>query len=192
MNILGCLDRPTAGKFYLGEEDVSGMDPRELARVRNKKIGFVFQSFNLIPRTTALKNVELPMIYARLPKTERRRRAGELLERVGLADRQDHLPNELSGGQKQRVAIARALVNRPRVLLADEPTGNLDTASSLEIMALFSLLNSEGVTVIVVTHEEEIASYCGRVVRFKDGQLVSDLPQTPARPAAPTEGGQGL
>ncbi|MEL7623408.1 MAG: ABC transporter ATP-binding protein [Clostridiales bacterium] len=191
MNILGCLDRPTSGKFYLGEDDVSVMEPKELATVRNKKIGFVFQSFNLIPRTTALKNVELPMVYARQPKTERRRRAEELLARVGLADRGDHLPNELSGGQKQRVAIARALVNQPQMLLADEPTGNLDTASSLEIMELFCALNGEGVTVVVVTHEEEIASYCGRVVRFKDGQLISDLLQEPARPAAGLAGHKG-
>ncbi len=189
MNILGCLDRPTSGKFYLGEDDVSVMDPKELATVRNKKIGFVFQSFNLIPRTTALKNVELPMIYARRPKTERRRQAEALLARVGLADRGDHLPNELSGGQKQRVAIARALVNQPQMLLADEPTGNLDTGSSLEIMELFTALNSEGVTVVVVTHEEEIAAYCGRVVRFKDGQLISDLLQEPVRPAAAAKGG---
>ena len=175
MNILGCLDRPTDGKYYLDGIDVVQKTPDELSAIRNKKIGFVFQSFNLIPRTSALKNVELPMTYAKVSTSVRRKRAKELLERVGLAERMCHLPNELSGGQKQRVAIARALANSPSIILADEPTGNLDSASSVEIMEIFGELNREGTTVIVVTHEDDIAEFTKRVVRFKDGSIISDV-----------------
>lgn len=179
MNILGCLDRPSLGHYYLEGTDVAGMTSDELSRVRNCKIGFVFQSFNLISRMSALKNVELPMTYARKSRQKRQQRAKELLERVGLGARLHHLPNELSGGQRQRVAIARALANEPPLLLADEPTGNLDTAASYEIMELFSKLHKEGTTVVVVTHEEEIAAFTERIIRFRDGGLVSDLPNIP-------------
>lgn len=175
MNILGCLDRPTLGHYYLDGQDTANMTPDKLSLVRNKKIGFVFQSFNLISRTTALKNVELPMTYARVPKAARLKRAKELLERVGLGARENHMPNELSGGQRQRVAIARALANRPPLILADEPTGNLDTAASIEIMELFTSLHNEGATVVVVTHEEDIAAFAHRVIRFADGQIISDV-----------------
>lgn len=174
MNILGCLDKPSGGLYELEGTDISKQSPRELSRIRNKKIGFVFQSFNLIPRTTALKNVELPMIYAKVGGKERKQRALELLEKVGLKERVNHMPNEISGGQKQRIAIARALANSPSILLADEPTGNLDTASSVEIMELFTQLNNEGVTVIVVTHEDDIAEFTKRIIRFKDGQIIAD------------------
>lgn len=174
MNILGCLDRPTLGHYYLDGVDVANMTPDELSDIRNRKIGFVFQSFNLISRTSALKNVELPMTYAKVPKSRRIERAKMLLERVGLGTRQNHMPNELSGGQRQRVAIARALANEPPLILADEPTGNLDTASSAEIMELFRELHGEGATVVVVTHEEDIAAFADRVIRFGDGELLSD------------------
>ncbi len=174
MNILGCLDRPTSGSYSLDGVTVENLNEAELAAIRNKKIGFVFQSFNLLPRTSALKNVELPMTYAGIPKKERRMKALEVLEKVGLAERVDHLPNELSGGQKQRVAIARALVNNPAILLADEPTGNLDTKSGEEIMAIFQQLNKEGVTIILVTHEPEIAQHTKRIVLFRDGCLIDD------------------
>lgn len=174
MNILGCLDRPTSGSYSLDGVSVQNLNEVELAAVRNKKIGFVFQSFNLLSRTSALKNVELPMTYAGISKKERRTKALEVLEKVGLADRVDHLPNELSGGQKQRVAIARALVNNPSILLADEPTGNLDTKSGEEIMAIFQQLNNEGVTIILVTHEPEIAQHTKRIVLFRDGCLIDD------------------
>ena len=174
MNILGCLDRPTLGHYYLDGEDTADMTSDQLSLIRNKKIGFVFQSFNLISRTSALKNVDLPMTYARIPKGRRIKRAKELLEKVGLGAREDHMPNELSGGQRQRVAIARALANEPPLLLADEPTGNLDTAASIEIMELFSSLHDEGVTVVVVTHEEDIAAFADRIIRFADGQIISD------------------
>ena len=175
MNILGCLDRPTMGHYYLDGIDTAALTPTQLSEVRNRKIGFVFQSFNLIPRTSALRNVELPMTYAhRLSKKERRERAMALLEQVGLGARAEHMPNELSGGQRQRVAIARALSNEPPLILADEPTGNLDTASSVEIMELFSRLHEGGATVVVVTHEEDIAAFTERIIRFRDGQIISD------------------
>ena len=174
MNILGCLDRPTMGHYYLDGIDTAELDPNELSAVRNLKIGFVFQSFNLISRTSALKNVELPMTYARIPKRKRAERAMELLECVGLGARVDHMPNEMSGGQRQRVAIARALANEPPLILADEPTGNLDTAASIEIMEIFSELHKAGATVVVVTHEENIAAFTDRIIRFSDGQIISD------------------
>lgn len=182
MNILGCLDRPSMGHYYLDGVDVAAMNPDELSLIRNRKIGFVFQSFNLISRTSALKNVELPMTYARKGKRFREQRARTLLERVGLGKRAEHMPNELSGGQRQRVAIARALANEPPLLLADEPTGNLDTAASVEIMELFSQLHKEGTTVVVVTHEEEIAAFTERIIRFRDGEIVSDKPNVPREP----------
>ena len=174
MNILGCLDRPTLGHYYLDGVDVADMTPDQLSDIRNRKIGFVFQSFNLISRTSAVKNVELPMTYARIPKAKRAVRAKELLERVGLGSRLEHMPNELSGGQRQRVAIARALANEPPLILADEPTGNLDTASSVEIMELFTQLHNDGATVVLVTHEEDIAAFAGRIIRFSDGDIQSD------------------
>ena len=182
MNILGCLDRPSLGHYYLDGTDVSGMTPDELSFIRNKKIGFVFQSFNLLSRMSALRNVELPMTYARIPRKARTEKAMELLKRVGLGKRMDHQPNELSGGQRQRVAIARALANDPPLLLADEPTGNLDTAASLEIMGLFSQLHQEGTTVVLVTHEEEIAAFTERIIRFRDGEVISDTPNVPHMP----------
>lgn len=178
MNILGCLDRPSMGHYYLDGIDTASMGPDELSAIRNYKIGFVFQSFNLISRTSALKNVELPMTYAHKSKKLRRERALELLERVGLGARYEHWPNELSGGQRQRVAIARALANEPPLILADEPTGNLDTASSIEIMELFSELHREGATVVVVTHEENIAEFTDRIIRFQDGEVLSDVINT--------------
>lgn len=178
MNILGCLDRPTLGHYYLDGQDTAQMTPDQLSDIRNRKIGFVFQSFNLISRTSALKNVELPMTYARRSKAQRLERARQLLERVGLGDRLGHMPNEMSGGQRQRVAIARALANEPPLILADEPTGNLDTASSVEIMGLFRELHQEGATVVVVTHEEDIAAFADRIIRFGDGQLISDTVNT--------------
>lgn len=174
MNIIGCLDRSTSGYYELDGVNISNMDDIELAKIRNIKIGFVFQSFNLLPRITALQNIELPMIYAGYGKKERRKRALEALERVGLVERMDHKPNELSGGQKQRVAIARALVNSPAIILADEPTGNLDTASGEDIMAVFQELNREGVTIVLVTHEPDIAQHTRRIVKFRDGLLTTD------------------
>ena len=174
MNILGCLDRPTSGQYLLDGIDVSQQSNDALSDIRNQKIGFVFQAFNLIPRTSALNNVELPMIYARVPAKTRLQRATALLEKVGLGQRLDHMPNELSGGQKQRVAIARALANEPPILLADEPTGNLDSASTVEIMELFTQLNREGVTVLIVTHEDDVAAFTDRVLWFEDGRLLHD------------------
>jgi len=174
MNILGCLDRPTSGNYFLEGVDISGMTDDELSTVRNKKVGFVFQSFNLIPRTSALSNIELPMIYGKVKAKERESIAYKLLEQVGLSDRAQHLPNELSGGQKQRVAIARALANSPQIILADEPTGNLDSHSSLEIMEIFTNLNREGNTIIIVTHEHSIANCTDRIVTFRDGRIVGD------------------
>ena len=175
MNIIGCLDKPTSGQYTLDGVQTETMHPEKLAEIRNLKIGFVFQSFNLIPRTSALHNVELPMIYAKQPRKERLVKAEKALERVGLGDRMDHKPNELSGGQKQRVAIARALVNNPAIILADEPTGNLDSHSTDEIMAVFRALNDEGATIILVTHEVEIAAQAKRVVTFKDGRIIDDI-----------------
>ena len=174
MNLLGCLDTPTSGNYILNGKDVSQMKDDELAEIRNKEIGFVFQTFNLLPRTTALDNVALPMIYAGFSKSDRNKRATEVLKQVNLADRMDHQPNQLSGGQRQRVAIARALVNKPSIILADEPTGNLDSKTSLEIMKLFDDIHANGNTVILVTHEEEIAAYANRIIRLRDGMIESD------------------
>lgn len=176
MNILGCLDRLTEGRYILDGEDVSTLNDKNLAIIRNKKIGFVFQAFNLLPRLSALGNVELPMVYAGLSKSQRHQKAKAALEKVGLGDRMHHKPNELSGGQKQRVAIARALVNDPAIILADEPTGNLDTKSSEEIMQIFEKLNNEGVTIVMVTHEQDIAQHTKRAVVFRDGEIISDSP----------------
>ena len=181
MNLLGCLDTPTSGQYLLNGRRISGLGDDELARIRNAEIGFVFQTFNLLPRTTALENVELPLVYGGVPRRERKRRAREALERVGLGDRTHHRPNELSGGQRQRVAIARALVNEPSLLLADEPTGNLDSRVSEEIMQLFDELNAAGNTIVVVTHEEDIAARTRRVVRLLDGRVVRDERQQGGR-----------
>lgn len=175
MNIIGCLDRSSSGYYELDGVDISSLDDIKLAKIRNLKIGFVFQSFNLLSRVNALQNVELPMIYAGVRAKERRNRAKEALERVGLVERMHHKPNELSGGQKQRVAIARALVNSPAIILADEPTGNLDSESGEEIMAIFQELNRDGVTVVLVTHEPDIAEHTKRIISFKDGFLVKDI-----------------
>ena len=175
MNMLGCLDSPTSGKYILNGQDVSRLDDDALAEIRNREIGFVFQTFNLLPRYTALENVALPMIYGGFSKSERDARAREVLTQVGLGDRMDHKPNELSGGQRQRVAVARALVMKPSIILADEPTGNLDTATSLEVMQLFSDIQKAGNTVILVTHEEDIAKCAHRTVRLRDGKVESDV-----------------
>jgi putative ABC transport system ATP-binding protein len=174
MNIIGCLDRPTSGSYYLDGRDVGNMNERDKAKLRNAKIGFVFQSFNLLPKLTAWQNVELPLIYNNVPVKERRERAREALVKIGLERRLHHTPKELSGGQQQRVAIARALVNDPKLILADEPTGNLDSRSSREIMAIFQEMHQKGITIIIVTHEEEIAAYTERIVRFLDGKIVAD------------------
>jgi len=175
MNMLGCLDSPTSGKYILNGQDVSRLDDDALADIRNREIGFVFQTFNLLPRYTAVENVALPMIYGGFSKAERDARAREVLTQVGLGDRMDHKPNELSGGQRQRVAVARALVMKPSIILADEPTGNLDTATSLEVMQLFSDIQEAGNTVILVTHEEDIAACAHRTVRLRDGKVESDV-----------------
>ncbi|WP_286442290.1 MULTISPECIES: ABC transporter ATP-binding protein [unclassified Myroides] len=174
MNILGCLDTPTSGYYSLNGKDVSRLDDDQLAEIRNKDIGFVFQTFNLMPRTTALDNVALPMIYAGRSKEDRNQRASDVLHMVGLGDRMDHHPNQLSGGQRQRVAVARALVNNPSIILADEPTGNLDTKTSIEIMGLFDEIHRKGNTVILVTHEEDIAEHAHRIIRLRDGVIESD------------------
>ena len=174
MNLLGCLDTPTSGSYELNGTDVSSLKDNALAEIRNSEIGFVFQTFNLLPRSTALENVALPLVYAGLSKEERLARAAEVLEQVGLADRMDHRPNQLSGGQRQRVAVARALVNKPALILADEPTGNLDSKTSIEIMKLFDDIQAAGNTVVLVTHEEDIAQYAERVIRLVDGNIDSD------------------
>ena len=176
MNLIGCLDTASGGRYSLNGREVSKMDDNELAAIRNKEIGFVFQTFNLLARTSALGNVELPLIYAGVPRTERLRRAKEALEAVGLGDRMSHKPNELSGGQRQRVAVARALVNNPSLLLADEPTGNLDSKTGAELMALFDQLNQRGNTIVVVTHEDDIAHHARRIVKLMDGKIVFDQP----------------
>jgi putative ABC transport system ATP-binding protein len=176
MNIIGCLDRSTEGEYYLEQVNISSLKDDDLADIRNKKIGFIFQSFNLLPKLTALENVELPMIYAGIGAKERKERAMDALQKVGLEDRVSHKPNELSGGQMQRVAIARALVNEPSILLADEPTGNLDSRSGKEIIEIFQTLNNEGATIVIVTHEPEIAAYTKRIVTFRDGEIISDEP----------------
>ncbi len=185
MNILGCLDRPTAGTYLLAGREVSRMNKNELADVRNQVLGFVFQNFNLLSRTSALENVELPLVYAGIGSKERHRRATESLTRVGLEKRLDHNPNQLSGGQQQRVAIARALVSRPRVILADEPTGNLDSRTSIEVMALFQELGKTGITVALVTHEPDIAEYASRVIVVKDGFIQSDITHEPKPAVVP-------
>jgi putative ABC transport system ATP-binding protein len=184
MNILGCLDSPTHGSYVLAERDVARLTRIELARVRNEFIGFVFQNFNLLSRTTAAENVELPLIYARVPPAERHRRAREALERVGLGHRAGHTPSQLSGGQQQRVAIARALVTQPPLILADEPTGNLDSATSVDIMKLLTDLQHSGITIVFVTHEADIAAYAARKLLLKDGAIISDERQTPMLAAA--------
>jgi putative ABC transport system ATP-binding protein len=174
MNVLGCLDRPTSGQYLLQGIDVSGLTKKKLAQIRNQKIGFVFQGFNLLGRTTALENTELPLLYSRVSKKERESRARETLALVGLADREDHFPSQLSGGQQQRVAIARALANRPLLLLADEPTGNLDSRTSVEVIEIFQKLNADGLTIILVTHEPDIAQFAKREIVFRDGQIRRD------------------
>jgi putative ABC transport system ATP-binding protein len=181
MNLIGCLDSPTAGEYHLNGQPVARLSEDQLARIRNREIGFVFQTFNLLPRSTALENVELPLIYAGVPRAERRRRATGALESVELGSRMDHRPNELSGGQRQRVAIARALVTRPSILLADEPTGNLDSRTSDDIMTLFDRLHADGQTIIMVTHEQDIAARAARVVTLRDGRISADERQVPVR-----------
>ena len=176
MNILGCLDRPTSGDYFLDGVNVAQLPKKELAAIRNRRLGFVFQGFNLLARTTALENVELPTLYARIPVDERQRRARQALEMVGLGERLGHFPSQLSGGQQQRVAIARALVNGPSILLADEPTGNLDSRTSVEIISILQKLNDEGLTIVLVTHEPDIAQYAKRVINFRDGRICHDEP----------------
>jgi putative ABC transport system ATP-binding protein len=181
MNIIGCLDTPTGGRYVLNQQDVSGLNENQLADIRNQEIGFIFQSFNLLPRASALKNVMQPLIYRGLSLADRRAEAERVLERVGLADRSHHLPNQLSGGQRQRVAIARALVTSPSILLADEPTGNLDSQTSIEILALFDELHNDGQTIVLVTHEPEVAQHGERIVRLKDGKIIEDHVTEPKR-----------
>jgi putative ABC transport system ATP-binding protein len=191
MNIVGCLDRPSGGRYLLDGQEVSRLSTERLAEMRNRTIGFVFQSFNLLARTSALENVELPLLYAGVSTPERHARAAEALARVGLADRADHHPNQMSGGQQQRVAIARALVSRPRVILADEPTGNLDSRTSVEVMALFQELGRAGITVVLVTHEPDIAQYAGRIVIMRDGRILSDTRQVPRQAVVPPPVAEG-
>ncbi len=181
MNIIGCLDWPTSGRYFLGKHLVSDFDRDTLADVRNRKLGFVFQNFNLLPRATALEQVVLPMLYAGVPAEERHRRAAEALTRVGLGSRMDHRPNQLSGGQQQRVALARAMIMNPRVILADEPTGNLDSRTSIEVMILLQELGCTGITIVLVTHEPDIAEYAGRCIVLKDGRILSDTRRSPRR-----------
>ena len=181
MNLIGCLDTPSSGSYLLNGREISTMSDDELAKIRNSEVGFIFQTFNLLPRTDALQNVELPLIYSGLPRRERHERAKGALQAVGLGDRMHHRPNELSGGQRQRVAIARALVNKPAILLADEPTGNLDSKTGVEIMALIGQLHSDGNTIILVTHEDELAGQAARVIRLRDGKVVSDVRNAPLR-----------
>jgi len=188
MNLIGCLDTPSSGSYILNGKEVARMTDDELAAIRNQEIGFVFQTFNLLPRTSAMQQVELPLVYGGLSRKERRERAVRALKQVGLADRMNHTPNELSGGQRQRVAIARALINDPSILLADEPTGNLDSQTGAEIMALFDELNSRGNTIVVVTHEEDIAAHARRIVRLKDGKVRDDQVNDRYRPAAARAG----
>ncbi|HTE53046.1 MAG TPA: ABC transporter ATP-binding protein [Kofleriaceae bacterium] len=188
MNILGCLDRPTSGRYVMDGEDVAGLDRNRLAEIRNQTLGFVFQSFNLLSRTSAVENVELPLVYAGVGARERRRRATTALERVGLGARLDHAPNQLSGGQQQRVAIARALVGEPKIILADEPTGNLDSRTSIEIMALFQELVAAGITLLLVTHEPDIASHAARVIEMRDGMVRSDERHEPVTAVVPPPG----
>lgn len=173
MNIIGCLDKPTSGAYFLEERDISQLDKNQLAEIRNKKIGFVFQNFNLLSRATALENVELPLLYDSTPSGKRTKVAREALAMVGLQERERHFPTQLSGGQQQRVAIARAIVNEPSIILADEPTGNLDTNTSIEIMEIFKTLNSQGKTIVMITHDREIAPYAGRIIQFRDGKVVN-------------------
>ncbi|WP_102510002.1 ABC transporter ATP-binding protein [Sanguibacter massiliensis] len=191
MNILGCLDVPTSGTYLLDGIDVATLGERELARVRGRRVGFVFQAFNLVPRMSALANVELPMAYAGVRPSERRRRARAALELVGLGDRATHAPNELSGGQQQRVAVARSLVNAPRLVLADEPTGNLDSRSTAEVLDIFGRLNDAGRTIVLITHEDEVAAACRRVVRMRDGRIVADERTDGLTPGAPLVRAQG-
>jgi putative ABC transport system ATP-binding protein len=187
MNLIGCLDRPSSGRYWLAGEAVNSMDRDALAAIRNRRIGFVFQQFNLLPRTTAQDNVELPLLYAGVPRIERRARALRRLEQVGLGERVDHHPAQLSGGQQQRVAIARALVNDPSLILADEPTGALDSRTSVEVMALLQALNREGITIVLVTHEAEVAAFASRVILFRDGRVVRDSTNVPNDAAAALE-----
>jgi putative ABC transport system ATP-binding protein len=185
MNIIGCLDQPTHGSYLLDGIDVGALDDFELSYIRNRQIGLVFQSFNLIPRTTVLRNVELPLIYARVHKAERRRRALAAIEAVGLSDRATHIPSELSGGQQQRAAIARAIATEPAIILADEPTGNLDTASTSDVLDIFHRLNSEGRTIVMITHEHEVAAHAKRVIQVADGRIVADMRQAPVEGLPP-------
>jgi putative ABC transport system ATP-binding protein len=188
MNLIGCLDTPSSGSYVLNGKEVARMTDDELAAIRNQEIGFVFQTFNLLPRTSAVQQVELPLVYGGTSKKERRERAIAALKAVGLSDRMNHTPNEMSGGQRQRVAVARALINDPSILLADEPTGNLDSQTGAEIMALFDELNSKGNTIVLVTHEEDIAARARRIVRLKDGKVRDDRPNEPARPSLASVG----